>query len=187
VELAPPKGRKAKIVMDRNLPSEHLGDMNKKGSDWRLPEEVLGFLGSIFFLPVIAAIAVLSAMLLPSITSLQRMDITRLFWVGFAAGISGVILLFFARLPLYRQRRFWTFGPRELDRFHRRLYWSAYLVVLASIGLLVIVWLRVRWRPRSFLFGARGIRPSEIIKNGALGTARPTFSAFNDGCAGGGA
>ena len=118
--------------------------MSKKRPDWYLPEEVLGLLSSIFFLPIIAAIAVLTSMLLPSITTLQRVDLTRLFAVGLAAGICGVIFLFFARLPLYRQRRFWTFGPRELDRFHRRLYWLAYLFVLASIGLLVIVWFRLR-------------------------------------------
>jgi ABC-type Fe3+-siderophore transport system permease subunit len=117
---------------------------NKKRSDRQLPEEVIGLLSSIFFMPAIAAIGVLAAMLLPSITSFRGMDVTRLFWVGVATGISGVILLFLARLPLYRQRRFWTFGPRELDRFHRRLYWLAYLVVLASLGLLLIVWFKVR-------------------------------------------
>jgi hypothetical protein len=117
---------------------------NKKQSDRQLPEEVLGFLSSIFFMPAIAAIAVLAAMILLSITSFRGMDITRLFWAGLAAGISGVILLFLARLPLYRQRRFWTFGSRGLDRFHRRLYWLAYLVELTSIGLLLIVWFKVR-------------------------------------------
>jgi hypothetical protein len=118
--------------------------MSKKRSDWYLPEEVLGFLSSIFFMPIVAAIAMLTAMLLPSITTLQRVDVIALFSVGLVAGVCGIILLFFARLPLYRQRRFLTFGPRELDRFHRRLYWLAYLFVLASIGLLVIVWFRVR-------------------------------------------
>jgi hypothetical protein len=115
--------------------------MNKKQ---HLPEEVLGLLSSIFFLPLVATIAILTSTLLPSITTLQRVDITRLFAIGLAAGVVGIIVLFFARLPLYRQRRFLTFGPRELDRFHRRLYWLAYLFVLASIGLLVIVWFRLR-------------------------------------------
>lgn len=115
--------------------------MNKKR---HLPEEVLGFLSSIFFMPLVAVIAILASMLLPPITTLRRVDVTGLFAVGLAAGVIGIIFLFFARLPLYRQRRFLTFGPRELDRFHRRLYWLAYLFVLASLGLLVIVWFRVR-------------------------------------------
>ena len=115
--------------------------MSKKRSDWYLPEEVIGLLSTLFLVP---AIAVLAGLLLPSITTLQRVDVTSLFSAGLAAGVLGVALLFFARLPLYRQRRFLAFGPRELDSFHRRLYWLAYLVVLASIGLLAIVWFIVR-------------------------------------------
>jgi len=118
--------------------------MSKKPSDWYLPEEVLGFLASIFLLPAIGVIAVLASMLLPSITTLQRVDVPKLFSVGLAAGVCGIVLLFFARLPLYRQRQFLTFGPRELDRFHRRLYWLAYLFVIASVIFLGIVWLRLR-------------------------------------------
>jgi hypothetical protein len=117
--------------------------MSNKRSDKHLPEEVLGFLSTIFFMPAMA-VALLTATFLPAVTSLGVEAPAKLYWVGVAAGVFGIILLFFARLPLYRQRRYWAFGPRELDRFHRRLYWLAYLVVLASIGLFVIVWLRVR-------------------------------------------
>jgi hypothetical protein len=118
--------------------------MSKKRSDWHLSEEVLGFLNTIFFLPMIAMVAIFASTLLPSITTLQKIDVTKLFLAGLAAGACGVILLFFARLPLYRQRRFFTFGPRELDRSHCRLYWLAYLFILVSVGLLAIVWFRVR-------------------------------------------
>jgi hypothetical protein len=118
--------------------------MSKKRSDWNLPEEVLGLLSTLFIMPAIAVIAILAASLLPTITSLHRVDVTSLFWFGLVAGVFGIILLFFARLPLYRQRRFFAFGPRELDRFHRRLYWLSYLVVLVSVGLFVIVWFRLR-------------------------------------------
>jgi hypothetical protein len=118
--------------------------MSNKRSDWHLPEEVIGFLSSVFFMPVSAVIALLAATLLPSITSLRGMVLTRLFWIGLAAGIVGTVLLFLARIPRYRQRRFLTFGPRELDRLHRRLYWLAYLVVFVSIGLFVVVWFGIR-------------------------------------------
>ena len=118
--------------------------MSKKQSDRHLPEEVLGFLSTIFLMPAIGAIAMLTAMLLPSVTTLQRVDVTRLFSVGLAVGAVGAVLLLFARLPLYRQRRFFTFGPRGLDRLHRRLYWLAYLFVVCSIVVLGIVWLRLR-------------------------------------------
>ena len=109
----------------------------------QLPQEVLGLLSTVLLMPATAVILVLSAMLLPSITSLRGVGTTRLFWLGLTAGMIGIVLLFFARLPLYRQRRFWTFGPRELDNCHRRLYWLAYVVVLVSIGLLGIVWFRL--------------------------------------------
>ena len=59
-------------------------------------------------------------------------------------GGVGTVLLFFARLPLYRQRRFLVFGPRELDKRHRRLYWWAYRFIAASIVLLVVLILIVR-------------------------------------------
>jgi hypothetical protein len=117
--------------------------MSNKRSHRYLPEEVLGFLSSIFFMPAVA-VALLTATLLPSVTSLRVEAATKLYWVGLAAGVFGIVLLFFARLPLYRQRRFWTLGPRELDLFHRRLYWLAYLVLVVSIGLFVIVWLRLK-------------------------------------------
>ncbi len=56
----------------------------------------------------------------------------------------GALLLLLARLPLYRERRFWTVGPRQLDQKHRRLCWLAYAFVTVSLLLLLVVWLRTR-------------------------------------------
>ena len=72
-----------------------------------------------------------------------------LYWGGVVAGVVGMVLLFFARLPFYRQRRFLVFGPRELDRSHRRLYWLAYAVLLVSTGLFRMVWLGSKLTMRS--------------------------------------
>ena len=74
--------------------------MNEKRSDWHLPEEVLGLLSSIFLMPVVAGIAVLTAMLLPSVTSLRGVVVGILFWSGLATGVFGVVLLFFRLLGL---------------------------------------------------------------------------------------
>ena len=93
---------------------------------------------------IVPAIAMLVASILPAIAYLHNADVTRLFSVGLGAGAFGIVLLFFARFPLYRQRRFWIFGPRELDRFHRRLYWLGYFFVVTSIIVLVTIWFRVR-------------------------------------------
>ncbi len=67
-----------------------------------------------------------------------------MYGLGVGAGILGVLLLLLARLPLYRERRFWTVGPRELDRKHRRFYWLAYACVASSLVLLLVVWLGTR-------------------------------------------
>lgn len=115
--------------------------MNQKRSEWYPPGEVLGLLVTIFLVPTMG---VLVAWLLPAIQFLRLVDVSRLFLGGLGTGLCGIALLFFARLPLYRQRRFWTFGPRELDRRHRQLYWLAYAFVVASIALLAAVWCKTR-------------------------------------------
>jgi hypothetical protein len=115
--------------------------MEKKPSDWYFPAD----LGCLLFSWVwIALITILAGGILPLISELRSGDVSGIFYTALGFACSGTILLLLARLPLYRQRRFWTFGPRELDQFHRRLYWLAYLAVIASIGLLVIVWFRLR-------------------------------------------
>jgi len=59
--------------------------------------------------------------------------------IGVIGIAIGTVLLFLARLPLYRQRRFLTFGPKELDERHRRVYWWAYRFIGASVLLLVVL------------------------------------------------
>lgn len=57
--------------------------------------------------------------------------------IGFA--VVGVILLVVARLPLYRRRCFFTFGPSELDASHRRLYRRGYGFVAISVFLFLFL------------------------------------------------
>jgi len=59
--------------------------------------------------------------------------------VALVLGGIGVVLLFFARLPLYRQRRFLAFGPRHLTGVHRKLYLAAYTLIVPCILLLVVL------------------------------------------------
>ena len=63
--------------------------------------------------------------------------------IGFAA--VGITLLFLARLPLYRQRRFFSFGPQSLDAQHRRLYWRGYGFVAISIFLFLLLFALLRF------------------------------------------
>ena len=109
--------------------------------DWYVPPE----LGCFFMLPSQIVILILSSYIVfPLINELKSGDAVRLYSAGLGCGVIGIVLLFFARLPLYRQRRFWTVGPRELDRFHRKLYKLAYVFVVLSILLLLVVWARVK-------------------------------------------
>ena len=63
----------------------------------------------------------------------------RLFHLALWLGAVGSVLLFFARLPLYRQGRFFTLGPKSLTGVHRRLYYAAYWLIIPSIALLALL------------------------------------------------
>jgi hypothetical protein len=111
--------------------------MSKKSSDWYVPPEFS-------LLLCIATIVVLSAILLPIVGRFKSGDLVGIFYLALVLGGVGSVLLFFARLPLYRKRQFFTFGPGQLSGIHRRLYWLAYPFLLVSIGLLFLIWLRLR-------------------------------------------
>jgi type IV secretory pathway VirB3-like protein len=51
--------------------------------------------------------------------------------------VVGLILLFFAKLSLYRQGKFFTFGPKAMSRTSRRVYWTAYAVIGLSVVLMM--------------------------------------------------
>lgn len=115
--------------------------MSKKSSAWYVPPDI-GFLFSFYF--VLPIIAILSGMLLPLLARFKSGDVVGIFYSALALGVVGTVLLFFARLPLYRKRQFLAFGPGQLSGIHRRLYWVAYLFVAVSILLLVLIWWRLR-------------------------------------------
>jgi len=115
--------------------------MSKKSSDWYVPPDV-AFLAGFYF--IIPAILIASGVLLPLLARFKSGDLVGVFYSALALGAVGTVLLFFARLPLYRKRQFLSFGPGQLSGIHRRLYWVAYLFVVVSILLLVLIWLRLR-------------------------------------------
>jgi hypothetical protein len=115
--------------------------MSKKSSDWYVPPDWFAHFSLVLILP---AIAILASILLPALSFLKMADALNLFYSGLGIGGFGVALLFFARFPLYRQRKFLTFGLRELPALHRKLYWLAYLFVVASVLLLAVIWLKAK-------------------------------------------
>ncbi len=54
-------------------------------------------------------------------------------WCAAVPAFVGLLLLVWARLPLYRQHQFFSFGPRHLDAVHRRAYWRAYVLIAISV------------------------------------------------------
>jgi hypothetical protein len=113
--------------------------MSKRNSDWYVPPDWLALFALCFVLP---CTALLASMLLPIVAQLKTADLRALYGFGLGTGETSTVLLFIAQLPLYKQRRFWTIGPTNLDRRHRRIYWLAYIFLAASLLLLGIVWLR---------------------------------------------
>jgi hypothetical protein len=105
------------------------------------PPDLAAHFGLLF---IVLPIAMLSHWLFPLLSRLKRTGDPTIVWMALALGAIGVALLFAARLPLYRQRRFFVFGPRELDERHRRLYRWAYRVVGTSVFLLVLLLLILR-------------------------------------------
>ena len=96
--------------------------MSKRLSDWQLPPDWRWILGFQLVVPLVASLA---AVLLPVVAPLKTADVRALYGCGLGASVIGIALLVVARLPLYKQRRYWTAGPRQLDRKHRRFYWLA--------------------------------------------------------------
>ena len=70
------------------------------------------------------------------------MGLTGMLWIyyysiGLSAAAFGVALIFYAKLPLYRQRRFFTFGSRALPEGRRLFYRWGYRCVAFAVALLL--------------------------------------------------
>ena len=62
-----------------------------------------------------------------------------IYWIAFGLAIFGLLLLFFARLPLYRQGKLLTFGSKELPERHKRIYRIAYYLIVASVVMMLLM------------------------------------------------
>ena len=118
--------------------------MNKKKADepgLRFPPDMAALLGFYFiFLPV----AAMGSSVFIGLINARNSGDTTLLWTAIALGAIGTVLLFFAKLPLYRERRYLQIGPRGLAHGHRRLYWWAWFFVAVSIILLTLLAILVR-------------------------------------------
>ena len=95
--------------------------------DWRF---ILGLQFAFAFGVPMVALAV--GMFLPISVRAREGDLT-LFWIALASALVGITLLILAKLPLYRQGRYFAFGPRALPEKHRTVYRIAYICISASL------------------------------------------------------
>jgi hypothetical protein len=67
--------------------------------------------------------------------------------VSFGIAMLGAVLLFVAKLPVYRQRRFFTFGIRDLPQSSRNYYrWGCRCAMVGCI-LMLLLWLgSISWK-----------------------------------------
>jgi hypothetical protein len=105
---------------------------NKLSPIWR--SDVPGLM-VVFIWPLLIVIP--AAMLWPGYNQFRQLSPKTAFAVAVGVGALGIICLFLARLPLYRRRQFFAFGPRQLDATHRKLYWLAYCFAGISVVLLL--------------------------------------------------
>lgn len=91
----------------------------------------------VMFYPVV--LIILLSMIWPVLQTVERGGAWSVFAFAAASAVAGIVLLFFARLPLYRQRAFFSFGSRLLDAPHRRLYRLAYGFIFMAVLLLLIL------------------------------------------------
>lgn len=65
----------------------------------------------------------------------------RVWWGGVMVAVAGAALILHAKLPLYRERRFFTFGSRALPEDRRRWYrWGYYCLALAGAWFVWSAW-----------------------------------------------
>jgi hypothetical protein len=98
------------------------------------------FLEHWWFLPIAAA-AFASSQFLSFFT---RLTGTRWIWcyaIGLVVAGLGAALIFYAKIPLYRQRRFFTFGSSALPENKRAFYRWGYRCVFFAVALLLCLFL----------------------------------------------
>ena len=104
-------------------------------SDWYIPSDWRLILSWHF---ILMPTVILAAMFTVALSRTAHGD-TTLLWAAIVIGAIGVVLLFFARLPLYRQRKFLSFGPRTLPAGHKKLYWFSYGFIGISIVVMALI------------------------------------------------
>ena len=100
------------------------------------PRDMLFLFGLQVIGPAIVLIIV--GCFLPVVLSTRQGDL-RLFWIALVLAVTGLLLLFIARLPLYRQGKYFTFGSKALPEGRRRMYRIAYVFIGLSAAIMLLL------------------------------------------------
>jgi hypothetical protein len=109
--------------------------MNSSRSEWYFPADQLAVLFLQFGVPLIGITA---GCFLPAVSAARHGN-PFLFWVALLLAVVGIMLLFVARLPLYRQGKFRTFGSAGLPEKSRKVYRVAYGFIGISVVIMVFL------------------------------------------------
>lgn len=86
----------------------------------------------------LAVVALVAGSLFPVLVRARQGD-RALFWVALVAAFIGIVFLFLAKLPLYRQGKYFTFGAKALPQGHRQVYRLAYVFIGPSLLLMLLL------------------------------------------------
>jgi hypothetical protein len=109
--------------------------------DYQRQSNGLGTFFEHYWFLVIAVSALVVSLLLSFFTRLTGTPWIWCYGVGLFVAAVGVVLIFYSKLPLYRQRRFFTFGSAALPEGRRSFYRRGYRCVLFAIALLLCLFL----------------------------------------------
>ena len=90
---------------------------------------------------LMAVVAILASQVLGFFTRLSGTPWVWCYGIGLAVAAAGVSLIFYAKLPLYRQWRFFTFGSQALPESRRPFYRWGYRCALFAVAILLCLFL----------------------------------------------
>jgi hypothetical protein len=99
---------------------------------WPPADQWIGVWG----LLIIAVVGIVTTCVLDFFMRLTGMPWICCYFIGIGVAAVGVSLIFYAKLPLYRERRFFTFGPGALPEQRRPFYRWGYTCALLGALLL---------------------------------------------------
>lgn len=109
-------------------------EYRSKNNGWRTFSEHWGYLN-------ILVVVVLTSEILGFLTRLNGAPWIWLYGIALTIALFGIVMIFYSKIPLYRQGRFLTFGSRALPEGRRSFYLWGYRCALFAILLLLSLFL----------------------------------------------